>query len=129
MFRVKDLTWPQLPQSQKYSNVGRAVHIANQNFRTHAGLFVKLHVLHKSLCYNRGGEQDRLVRTTYLIVMLDFPNGNTYPCINVADAAEECDRARAAGNLYADETEVMLTRAADAFWLNYDVEENGDAHP
>jgi len=112
MFRTKDFTIPVSPQSNKNPNV--EVALANTRFwKGHvSSLFVKLHVLNKSLCYVRGECDDRRVRVRYIIVMLDFPNGNTYPCIQYRDAINECIGADDAGNLYASETKVMLERAA-----------------
>jgi len=126
MFRTKDFTCPKSPQSSKNPNVEVALAHARLFKGLPSSLFVKLHVLNKSLCYIRGECDDRRVRIRYIIVMLDFPNGNTYPCISYRDAINECIAADDAGNLYASETQVMLERAASAW-----IAEHGanDAHP
>lgn len=121
MFRTKDFIYPgdiANPSHTCKPYFNKAIQKTNMSCCTLHGLYVKVPVFCKSMCYPRGGDQDRKVRKFYDIVMLDFPGGNCYPCIHFDDAVTEIESAKKTGNPYAEETLVMMERAAANYWAD-----------
>lgn len=119
MFRTKDFIYPGDITDPSYvckPYFDKAVKKTSMGWNTPNGLYIKVPVFCKSMCYPRGGDQDRKVRKFYDIVMLDFPGGNCYPCIHFGDAMLEIQSAKKVGNPYAEETQVMMERAAANYW-------------
>ena len=124
MFRSKDLIWPLTISSQSEAeDLAEALRNTCHDKNSPQGLYVKVPVFCKAMCYARGSFDDRRVRSTYEVLMLTFPNSNCFPCMHWQDAINEIDRAIKSGNPYARETKIMLMRAADEYWAAFNDEQ------